>query len=508
MRLFASVGAHALAVGCAGAAVLTASDAHLTPYQFPARAMPIAAGAAAGQFVVALPARSRSGIRRAGCRSAGCAAAARGDHRGRRQRARGVDDDAAGAGADRRHPARQSRPAEGARAARADRARVAGIRAATCSRASARTTGRRLRGRSRRPHAPARRSSSAGIDRAEAAGLVVGRVVGVLAAQARRPLVLAAARRGAAGASAVRAPAAAADGDARRRAAEAVDAGRDGTGGAAPAAPRRRRRRAAAARGRRRVEHAARVHARHGAGVVDAAGAGRRAGGGVGAAGRRCRALARRCGGVDARGVLPVSIARRRRPARRRRARRALRARAAARAARSLLLYGAHLCGDPGAAPVDVARVCDRAWDEALGRGELAERGSPSTSGRASASRRRSCARSTSCRRRRARWSASPGAVALLGPCVVVEPRRATRRARRALPRRASAARSSPRATTPIRRSCSSRRARAARCRCCASAARRRARRCRCRRTSPRSSSSTTTRSPSSSACRGSPELR
>jgi hypothetical protein len=38
-----------------------------------------------------------------------------------------------------------------------------------------------------------------------------------------------------------------------------------------------------------------------------------------------------------------------------------------------LLLYGAHLCGEPGAAPVDVARVCDRSWDEALGRGRLAE---------------------------------------------------------------------------------------------------------------------------------------
>ncbi len=56
MRLFASVGAHALAVGAMGAAVLSVSgDSHLTPYQFPARAVPIAAGAAAGQFVVALP---------------------------------------------------------------------------------------------------------------------------------------------------------------------------------------------------------------------------------------------------------------------------------------------------------------------------------------------------------------------------------------------------------------------------------------------------------------------
>jgi hypothetical protein len=39
------------------------------------------------------------------------------------------------------------------------------------------------------------------------------------------------------------------------------------------------------------------------------------------------------------------------------------------------LLYGAHLCGQRGAAPVEVARALDRQWDEALGRGELAARG-------------------------------------------------------------------------------------------------------------------------------------
>nr|MBA3455519.1 hypothetical protein [Deltaproteobacteria bacterium] len=54
MKLFATVGAHALAVSSMGAAVLTASDTHLTPYQFPARSVPVTAGAAAGNFVVAL----------------------------------------------------------------------------------------------------------------------------------------------------------------------------------------------------------------------------------------------------------------------------------------------------------------------------------------------------------------------------------------------------------------------------------------------------------------------
>jgi hypothetical protein len=39
------------------------------------------------------------------------------------------------------------------------------------------------------------------------------------------------------------------------------------------------------------------------------------------------------------------------------------------------LLYGMHLAGQPGAAPVHIARVLRGAWHEALGRGELAARG-------------------------------------------------------------------------------------------------------------------------------------
>jgi hypothetical protein len=55
MRLCATVGTHALAIGAQGAAVLAASDRGLTPYLFPARAVPVTAGAAGTQFVVALP---------------------------------------------------------------------------------------------------------------------------------------------------------------------------------------------------------------------------------------------------------------------------------------------------------------------------------------------------------------------------------------------------------------------------------------------------------------------
>jgi len=55
VALYSTVGAHALVIGAQGAAILTAGESHLTPYQFPARAKPTVAGAAANQFVVAIP---------------------------------------------------------------------------------------------------------------------------------------------------------------------------------------------------------------------------------------------------------------------------------------------------------------------------------------------------------------------------------------------------------------------------------------------------------------------
>jgi hypothetical protein len=54
MRLYATVGGAALAIGSLGAAILAATETHVTLYPFPARSVPIAAGAAAGLFVVAL----------------------------------------------------------------------------------------------------------------------------------------------------------------------------------------------------------------------------------------------------------------------------------------------------------------------------------------------------------------------------------------------------------------------------------------------------------------------
>jgi hypothetical protein len=86
------------------------------------------------------------------------------------------------------------------------------------------------------------------------------------------------------------------------------------------------------------------------------------------------------------------------------------------------LLYGAHLRGEVGVAPIEVARILERQWDEALGRGELARAGV--------------------CEYARSRVALSPmilraldelppltgtmlgppGPVALLGPCVVIAP--------------------------------------------------------------------------------------
>src|SRR5262249_25136802 len=54
MRLIATVGSAALVVSPVTTAVLAASEFHLTVYPFSARVVPVTAGAAATQFVVAL----------------------------------------------------------------------------------------------------------------------------------------------------------------------------------------------------------------------------------------------------------------------------------------------------------------------------------------------------------------------------------------------------------------------------------------------------------------------
>lgn len=84
------------------------------------------------------------------------------------------------------------------------------------------------------------------------------------------------------------------------------------------------------------------------------------------------------------------------------------------------LLYGAHLIGQDGVAPADIARVLGGGWDEALGRGELAMRGVAVMRG----SRVHLAASVLRALDELAPVTGtlvgSPGNVALLGPCVIV----------------------------------------------------------------------------------------
>jgi hypothetical protein len=85
-----------------------------------------------------------------------------------------------------------------------------------------------------------------------------------------------------------------------------------------------------------------------------------------------------------------------------------------------MLLYGAHLCGERGAAPADVARLLDRRWDEALGRGELADRGVASYAGSRVALAPLVLRVLDELPPLTGTLVGEPGPVALLGPCLVV----------------------------------------------------------------------------------------
>jgi hypothetical protein len=90
-----------------------------------------------------------------------------------------------------------------------------------------------------------------------------------------------------------------------------------------------------------------------------------------------------------------------------------------------VLLYGAHLCGERGVAPAEVARVLDHRWpdhrwDEALGRGELAERGVAEYAGSRVALSPLVLRVLDELPPATGVLIGRPGMVALLGPCVVV----------------------------------------------------------------------------------------
>jgi len=83
-------------------------------------------------------------------------------------------------------------------------------------------------------------------------------------------------------------------------------------------------------------------------------------------------------------------------------------------------LYGAHLCGERGVAPVEVARLLDRQWDEALGRGELAEHGVAEYAGSRVALSPLVLRALDELPPATGVLVGRPGSVTLLGPCVVI----------------------------------------------------------------------------------------
>jgi hypothetical protein len=85
-----------------------------------------------------------------------------------------------------------------------------------------------------------------------------------------------------------------------------------------------------------------------------------------------------------------------------------------------VLLYGAHLCGERGAAPAEVARLLGGAWDEALGRGQLAARG-VAVFAKSRVELAASIVRALDeLPAVTGTLVGAPGTIALLGPCVVV----------------------------------------------------------------------------------------
>ena len=296
-RLVSVVGPHALAIGPHGAWVLTATDAELSTYPFPARGMPIAAGAAGSRFVVAFAGmieewdpQARIPQRRIKLPRPVTVTAVGGSDRvvwyTTQQEPARVD---VSPFVDRGQPKKHDVPEPIATIAShptSDLLACVGAHSGRVYVIDLDAAGMRVIGPS-------------GIDRAEAAALVIGRSNGVLAAQAGRPIALASL-----------------DGELPRPPTFNEEEGSTDAGDAG--AP----------------------------GWREALVAWVRAG--AGDAPPDAPAVA----ALMSRFELPRTLY----PA-------------------LTLLYAAHLAGQPGAAPIDVARVLGHHWPEALGRGQLAARG-------------------------------------------------------------------------------------------------------------------------------------
>ena len=486
MRLFATVGASALVGGSLGAAVLAASESHLTPYQFPTRTVPVAAGAAAGQFVVALAGsieewdpQSRTPKRRLRLPRAAAITAVGGSERvvwmTTQQEPARIDVIPL---VNRGQPKAHDLPEPIGRIAGHPRSDLVACVGADSGRLYIVDLDGRTRLRVIGPE---------GIDRIESAALVIGRMIGVLAAQAQHPIAIVPldgreldSETGGSGVIPVR-PASTEDPDVGNGA----DAGdgadvRDEPLAVAPSSQLDR--------------HAVSVTPPSGPPATASSPSARPAAapgpgaalfrphGGAPAAAPAAAQVARP---ATARFAAPVTskpvqatgerfqtwrdLVRQNQPrvepsppassapispgaAPRRDARQSWRDEVVAwsRAVMSgvmdssapaapaidavlarfelapplrpalVVLYGAHLCGERGAAPVDVARTLDHQWDEALGRGELAQRGVAVHAGSRVALSPVILRVLDELPPVTGTLVGEPGVVALLGPCVVV----------------------------------------------------------------------------------------
>jgi hypothetical protein len=426
MRLFATVGSSALVVGALGAAVLIAGDSHLMPYQFPARAVPVTAGAAAGLFVVALAGsieewdpQSRMPKRRLRLPRAAAITAVGGSERlvwmTTQQEPARIDVIPL---VNRGQPKAHDLPEPIAAITGHPRSDlVACIGADTC-----RLYVIDLDGRARM-----RMIDPEGGGRIESAGLVVGRMSGVVAAQSQRPIAIVAFDRREADEPApeaarqpvtpepppgeVRAEPAAAPVDALFRHPVAQPAPARAAPPAARPAPSVSERFSAWRDLVRQSQPREPVAAAPPPGLPVRNDSPRSSWRDDVVAWSRAVVS----GAMDHAPVLP--------PAPAVPAIDALVARfdlAPQLQAVLVLLYGAHLCGQAGIAPVDVARVLDHQWDEALGRGELAQHGLARHAGSRVALVPAILRVLDELPPTTGTLVGEPGSVALLGPCVAV----------------------------------------------------------------------------------------
>lgn len=437
MKLVASVGSYGLAIGATASAVIAAGESHLTPYQFPARAVPVAAGAAGAQFVVALPGggaieewdpHARMPKRRIKLGRASTITAVGGS-----ERVVWMTTQADPTRLDvvtfvnRGQPKSHELPEPIAHVAAHPKSDIV-----VCLGADS----RKLYAIDLDGRQPMRTIAAHSIDRADGSGLVVGRMLAVLAAQAKRPVAIVV-LEGQGDAVAMPAPAPAVVDEPAKPStlAEAEPAAAPEPPKSAPVLgpdPRRKPslHRVAKLPGPQLATPATApppVQPPISASLSDKVAAWR----------ERVRALpvtrsAAALDWLDARPswrdelhawtrAIAAGIALPEPPAMPLGEQVLARFELPPQLLPALaLLYGAHLAGDPGAAPVDVARVLGRRWDEALGRGRLAASGI--------ASYRESRVRLVPAVLRvldelppqTGALVGTAGAISLLGPCVVV----------------------------------------------------------------------------------------